>query len=255
MKEIKLSFETFLKEQGERVSRIILSGSEDYSKDFSVFLRDSLLMPCERVEQLRDIKVKEAVTKLLSQFKNSSFTYLLGIAFEPLNLAINLLPPAIIDKKREEILKNELMKTAILFLAVIVAAFSITQKKMSDKRVYLRKIDARLKEMEPEVKRLSKLKGNIELIQNQLMFKGSSIDIIRELYKILPKDVSLTLLEFEDKNRVLLRGTTKELSRTFDLLPILERSPYFENVKINFATKRTFKRKEFADFEIICPLR
>ena len=79
--------------------------------------------------------------------------------------------------------------------------------------------------------------------------------MIRELYTILPEDISLTIFEFEDKSRVLLRGTAKELSRVFSLLPVLEKSQYFENVKINFATKRTFQKKEFADFEIICALR
>ena len=58
LREIKLSFDSFLKEQDERVSRIILSGNEDYSKDFSVFLRDNLLMPCEQIEQLQRIKTK-----------------------------------------------------------------------------------------------------------------------------------------------------------------------------------------------------
>ena len=109
--------------------------------------------------------------------------------------------------------------------------------------------------MEPEVTWLLKLKGNAELVQNQLMFKGSSIDILRELYAILPEDISLTIFEFEDKNRILLRGTAKELSRVFDLLPILKKSPYFEEVQINYATKRTFKEKVFADFEIICALK
>ena len=45
-----------------------------------------------------------------------------------------------------------------------------------------------------------------------------------------------------------------ELSSVFKLLPILEESPYFKNVKINYANKRTFKHKEFADFEIVCAL-
>ncbi len=142
-----------------------------------------------------------------------------------------------------------------MFLLITVAAFGIMEKKVNEKREYLKKIEGRLREIDSEVKKLSRLKGNIELIRGQLMLEGSSISIIREVYEILPEDVSLTLLEFEDKNRVLLRGTTKELSRVFNLLPLLEKSEFFENVKINYATKRTFKQTEFADFEIICAIR
>jgi Tfp pilus assembly PilM family ATPase len=252
LREIRLSFDSFLKEKNESISRIILSGREDYAREFLSFIYDNLSIQCEQVRQLQSVTPKGISYK---SFNAASFTYLLGIVLEPQRLAVNLLPREIISKRKEVIFKNELVKTAILILAVLVAAFSIAEKKMNNKRNYLRKIDVKLKEMEPEVKRLSKLKQNIELIQNQLMLEGSSIDILRELYAVLPKDVSLTLFEFEDKSRVLLRGTTRELSIVFNLLPILEKSPYFKNVKINFATKRTFRNKEFADFEILCALR
>ena len=125
---------------------------------------------------------------------------------------------------------------------------------MKLKRFYLQKLDAKIKAIQPEVERLSRLKESSEIIDSQLTFSGSSIDIIREIYKMLPKDVSLTLLEFEDKERLLLRGTAKELSSVFNFLPVLEKSAYFENAKINYATKRTFRNVDFADFEIVCQL-
>lgn len=252
--EISLSFDTFLKESGERVSRLILSGCENYIKNVSDFLRENLAIPLDQAEQLRRIKIKESASKLVNQLKDGSYAHLLGIVFNPESLEINLLPYAIIDKKRELRLRQELIKTSLLFLAVLTAAGGIINKKIDDKKNYLRDIDSRLKEMEPEVKNLSTLKKNIELIQNQITLKGSAIDILRELYSILPQDVSLTLLEFEGSSRILLRGTARELSKVFDMLTILEKSDFFENVKINFATKRSFKNMEFADFEIVCSL-
>jgi len=255
LREVSLSFDSFLKEQELRVSRVILSGSQIYTKNVSAFLRDNLAVSCESIEQLQRIKIKESASKLVNEFGNASYSYLLGVALNPEKLDVNLLPQDVVTSKREQILKAELLRTSILALAVIVAVFGVVYKKISDKKRYLAEINSRLKKIEPEVKRLSKQKANIKLVQDQLTFKGSSIDIIRELYATLPEDVSLTLFEFEDKNRILLRGTAKELSRVFDLLPVLEKSEYFENVKINFANKRTFRNKEFADFEIICPLK
>ena len=255
LREIKLSFDSYLKEKDEKISRVILSGSEDYARDFSFFLSDNLSTPCDYIDQFQGFTLKKGESKYLPQFKKASYVHLLGIASQPEKLTINLLPRDIIDKRKEQILRNELIRTMVLSLFVVVIAFGIMEKKISEKRSYLKKIETRLKEIEPEIKELLKLKENIGLIRGQLAFKGSSISIIREVYDILPEDVTLTLFEFEDKNRILLRGTTKELSRVFNLLPQLEGSPYFENVKINYATKRTFKRIEFADFEIICALR
>lgn len=253
--EIRLSFDSFLKEQGERVSRMVLTGGEDNSKDMPPFLKDNFSIPCEWVEQLKNIDKKDTADKFLHHFRTLSCTPLLGIVLEGEKLTVNLLPRDIIDRRKEEALKSELLRSTALLLSVLVVAFGIVEKKIYDKKVYLRNIDSRLKAIEPEVKRLSKVKENIELIQNQLMFRSSSIDVIRELHAILPQDTSLTLFEFDDKNKILLRGTAKELSNVFDLLPILEKSPYFENVKINYAKKRTFKQREFADFEITCVLR
>ena len=254
LREIRLSFDSYLKERDENIARMILTGNENYSKDLSLLLSDSFSIPCEYIGQLRNIPLKEGADKSLHLSRETSYSHLLGIAHDPDKLAVNLLPPDIIKRKSEQALKNELTKTAVLFLSVIVVIFGLMEKRVSEKRARLREIDSRLKAIEPEVKKLSRLKENIELIQNQLTFKNSSIAVIREIYEILPKDVSLSLFEFEDKNRILLRGTTKELSSVFNLLPLLEKSPYFKNVKINYATKRTFKNTEFADFEIICAL-
>jgi len=234
---------------------LILSGREDYSMDLSLFLSENLSIPCEYIKQSQNITVKETANRSLQRFKEASYVHLLGMAAQPEALAVNLLPRDIIDKKKELALRSEVIKTVVLFLSVAVAAFGIMEKKIIEKRSYLKKIEARLGVIAPEVKKLSKLKENIELIRGQRMFKGSSISIIREVFEVLPDDVSLTLFEFEDKNRILLRGTTRELSRVFSLLPLLEKSPLFENVKINYATKRTFKQTEFADFEIVCALR
>ena len=255
LREVSLSFDSFLKEQDQRVSRIVLSGGEVHAKRISELLKENLNVRCDPVEQLRRIKIKESAGKLVSRLQEASYTFLLGAALEPDRLDVNLLPQSVIMSRREQTLKAELIRMAILVFAVLVAVFGIAYKKIGDKKRYLKEINVRLKSIEPEVKSLSKSKASMELIQDQLAFEGSAIDIIRELYTVLPEDVSLTLFEFEDNNRALLRGTAQELSRVFDLLPVLEKSQYFENVKINFANKRTFKNKEFADFEIVCPLK
>ncbi|MEA3305921.1 MAG: pilus assembly protein PilM, partial [Candidatus Omnitrophota bacterium] len=213
LKEIKMSFDSYLKEKAEEVSRVIVSGSERHSKEISTFLAGNFSFPCGNVEQLRRVKPGTAkIAGLPKQLAEASYTHLIGLASWPEKLEVNLMPKDVINKRKERAAKGSMVKTAILFLCVIMAAFGIMQKKMGGKRVYLRKIEFRLKEIEPEIKELSMLKENVKLIQEQLMFKGSAIDIIRQLYEILPIDVSLALFEFEDKNRVLLRGTSTELS-------------------------------------------
>lgn len=254
LREIKLSLDSYYKEKGENISRLIISGGEAYSKEVAGFLTTNMAMPCEIAGQLGALNTEKSAEQFLGKLKDTSYNALLGLVTDSGNIEINLIPYDMLEKRKEDTAKRELAKSAILLLCIFVAFFGILEKKMIGKRLYLKNLEEKIKTIEPEVKRLSRLKESTELVNNQLMFKGSSIDVIREIYKVLPNDISLTLLEFDDKGKLLLRGTAKELSSVFNLLPILEKSVYFENAKINYATKRSFKQTEFADFEIVCQM-
>ncbi len=254
LKEIRMSFETYSKERNETPAAITVSGAEDYTKTIYDILCTNINTPCEIVLQEDYIKGDRFGEQVLKRLKEYSYTALFGLVLMPEFAEINLIPEEILRIRKTDAAKTELAKSIVLMLCIFVAFFAILEKKMLEKRSYLQKLDAKIKAIAPEVERLDRLKGSSEIIDSQLTFKGSSIDIIREIYMILPKDVSLTLLEFDDKERILLRGTAKELSSVFNFLPVLEKSPYFENAKINYATKRTFKNVDFADFEIVCQL-
>lgn len=252
LKEIRMSFETYFRERNEGVSRVIVSGGEDGAKIIFDFLRSDIAVPCEIILQEDYVKGERFGGQILKRLKEHSYTSLLGLASNPGLAEINLMPEEITAKRKENTAKAELAKCVVLILCVLAAFFAILEKKMLEKRFYLQKLDEKLKAVGPEAGRLSRFKESAEIIDNQLMFKGSSIDVMREICGILPDDISLTLLEFEDRGRILLRGTAKELSSVFNFLPVLEKSSYFENAKINYAAKRTFRKAEFADFEIVC---
>lgn len=252
LREIKLSFGTYLKERNEGVSAMLVSGGEAYAKGIGDFLAANITIPCEIIPQADSLKVDTAGEQILDKIRDYSYAALFGLASSPASLAINLIPQDILTRKSEEITKKELIKSAILLLCIGAVIFAVLEKKMLEKDAYLQKLEAKLKTIEPEITRLSKLKESNEIISNQLIFQGSAIDIIKEIYRILPKDVSLTLMEFDDKDKILLRGAARELSSVFSFLPVLEKSMYFENAKMGYAAKRTFRQIEFADFEIVC---
>lgn len=252
LREVKLSFDTYLKERNDGVSAMLVSGGEAYAKGIGGFLAANIAIPCEIIPQADSLKMEKASGQILDRIRDYSYTALFGLASRPASAAINLIPQDIITRKNEETIRRELIRSAILLLCVGAAIFAILEKKMFEKRVYLQKLEAKLKTIEPEAARLYRLKESNGIISGQLVFQGSAIDVIREIYKILPQDVSLMLMEFDDKDRILLRGAARELSSVFNFLPVLEKSPYFENAKINYAAKRTFRQVEFADFEIVC---
>jgi len=45
------------------------------------------------------------------------------------------------------------------------------------------------------------------------------------------------------------------MSVAFSYVPILNKSEFFENVQVRYATQRKAVGSELTDFEIICPLK
>jgi hypothetical protein len=130
----------------------------------------------------------------------------------------------------------------------------VLAKNFVDKKRHLSAINRRLEEARPKADMLTRLKEVTSVITKQLRSKGSSIDILRELYGKMPPEITLTIFDYEEGRSCLLRGAAQKLSDVFGFISILEESVYFENVKVRYATKRTTGSREYTDFEIICQL-
>ena len=178
----------------------------------------------------------------------------MALAFNFDRLDLNLLPSRIQKAKIARLTKEALFISGLLFLCVVLGVVGIIWKEIDDKTGYLRYLSGEIKKTGPKVQGLTTMINNINVVKNQLDMRGTSIDVIRELYKLIPSDISLTIFDFEDGSTCTLRGTADELSNVFKFITILENSAYFKNVKVRYATKRVIKRQILTDFEIICRL-
>ena len=84
--------------------------------------------------------------------------------------------------------------------------------------------------------------------------KNSALEVLREIHKVVPQEIYLTNISFEEGKLISLRGTSKAMSEVFKFVKTLEGLPIFKNVKTKYVTKRRLKGKDLTDFEITCPL-
>ena len=56
------------------------------------------------------------------------------------------------------------------------------------------------------------------------------------------------------EKEVILKGNAPSMTLVFSFVPILNKSEFFENAQVKYATQRKTRRGELTDFEIICPL-
>ncbi len=168
---------------------------------------------------------------------------------------VNLIPESVrLTQKRKEkkfnlVLKGLLMASLILLLSILA------ETKIYYAYQYLNHLDMEIKANLPLTKQIELKKKRLHAIKREMSRQGLSLDIIAEVYKLIPHNISLNEFIFEEGDSLaLLRGEAREMSGIFSLITILERSFYFKNVRVAYATKRVVGEKEVIDFQITCPL-
>ncbi|MFH1753702.1 MAG: pilus assembly protein PilM [Candidatus Omnitrophota bacterium] len=254
--ETRMSFLTFKKAYpGAEITKLVLTGRRSVLDREAPLLKKGLGLPMVFSDSLKQFpKTKDAALPGANELSNESFTALAALGFYADSLQFNFIPSEIKLKKISKILKESLVVTVSLSLCIAIGLGGILLKSFMDKKRHLAVIQKKLLESRPKVEKLTMLKRSTELIRRQTNLKGSSIDVLRELYTNLLPEISLTIFDYHDGESCLLRGSSQKLSDVFKFVSILEDSPYFENVKVRYATKRIIAKQELTDFELVCQL-
>ena len=251
IEQITLSIAAYRKESARPIDKVILTGVSANANALKTVLEDSVKCPIEMIDQLNNIAKRDSPD--LEQ-EDASFVELLGLALRHEGAQINLLPETTQEEYRIDLVKKNVMAGLVIAGLIIVMAFGLILKKIHDKHLYITYIDVELAKIEPQVKTAKKMAKEIEIITSKIAERPLAIDLVSEVFRITPSGVTLTMMEYESRKTVTLRGTAPSLSDIFNYVATLEKSPYFKNVKVKYANKRTGQSQNTADFEIICPI-
>lgn len=254
LEEVRLSISTYSEEKDLQVENIFLCGASSLIDDIEDDIKTELAITCQKLDSFEKITLNSNLKKNIENLKEISFNALLGCLFNPTALILNLLPKDIILGRRISALRKSLTILIFLLIALLQVISVAIYFKIKEKKDIFNQIESRLKMLEPDVSRLNKISKNISVIKNQMDLRGSSIDVIREIYSVIPGDVFLTSLEYEEAKHVILKGNSPTLSGILNFVNRLEKSGYFEGVKLKYATKRKMAERESTDFEINAPL-
>ncbi|MCK4463821.1 MAG: PilN domain-containing protein, partial [Candidatus Omnitrophica bacterium] len=249
--EIKKSIATCRKERKLNVDKIFISGAKNRIKVIEPILKEELGIPIDLIEQARNVELDKSIETDLAE---ASFIELIGLSLKNKDMKINLLPESMIEDNQLRFLKKSLMKTFALLISIILIFSGIIVKKIFDKSRYLLLLNSRIKAIEPKVIKTRRMRENIKIIKNVIRKKPLAIDIITEIYKITPQGITFNLLDYKSDKSLILRGDAPSLDSIIKFISILEKSQYFEDVKIKYTRKRSAAGTQLTDFEIICLL-
>ncbi len=254
LNEISRSLEVCKRKNiSQKIDKAVLLNPDIGSGNLGKILAKRFSFPLEEVNLLRKLPLaKGAAADTNFKEKALSTACLAGLMLGPGSVKINLLPKEIqVQKSKLKQRKNYLTALALV-LAIICNLAGFHFKKLYEKRVYSRELSVKIDQIGVETKRMENMLTLMQIIRERLDTSGSTIEIIRELHRIIPQGISLNFLALEGKEKLTLKGASFVMSDVFKFGAVLESSPYFEDMKIKYVSRRKIGGKELTDFQITC---
>jgi len=249
--ELRISLVTYQKESGRKIGRVILTGSDFVMAPVQAAASKALNVPVEVIDQLKGGILADAADR---GTEGASFAELLGASARPHDMKIDLMPESVRGADKMVSLQSSLAVSGILIGIIVLLVFAFVVKRLHDKNVVLSGIEGRLKTISSDVSKVKKMAEDIQIVNSEINKKPLAVDIVREVYRITPAAVLLSMLDFERQEGLAIRGSAPALNDVIAYVNALENSLYFEAVKVKYATKRMSAGKETVDFEISCSL-
>ena len=256
LRQIHLTLSTYKKEKiGQEISKIVLTPSSGDIKNLAKRLEAEFSISTEVLDSQIIISGEKELSlpNQIVQCEASS-SVILGFAIGRKEKLIDLLPPEVYKKQERQIKRKELVFLGILLVLVIISIMSAVFVKMYKKEQYIKLLKTSLKQTNPKAKNISQTIKKLELIKQRLNPKISSIDILYELYNLMPENISLTIFALDEQGNFSLQGVALVMSDVFTFQGLLDKSGYFSNVEVKYASKRRTRKAELTDFRIICQI-
>ncbi len=183
-----------------------------------------------------------------------SFAGLIGLGMGQLSQNLNLLPDEFKRAGKMVLSRQQYLRKGLIILATLSMLLAGVIKDFDNRTAYLNKLNNELLKVSHEAKPLEELDRRIKLLSGRLSKSSDILSMIKELYQIMPPEVSLSTFSFEVANQVALRGVSGSLNPVFDFAAGLGKSPAFSsyNIKVRYASKKITQAGEVVEYEIIC---
>lgn len=251
LEEVNNSLEAYSNEDIEKeLSQIVIIGLVNRVSNLKNYLAEGISLPVEEVAVGNNFIVSQEAKADIKKCQDISFDSLLSSFFVLSEAELNLVPEELKLKKTFEQRNRETIKTGILILVglmLIVASLGI---EIYTKESYLQKINSRYEPLKKEVRKLERIFSRVKAVRAHLEKRHYVLNLIEQLYELIPKKVRLSSLRYEPAGKFYIRGTAESMPMVFDFVSKMENADLFEDVKSERTTTREEEGKRLVDFRI-----
>jgi len=165
--------------------------------------------------------------------------------------ALNLLPKEWKQRRRSARLRQRLIRASIALGLIYLAGVAVFGAVLAIERAEQHRLATESARLQPQFVAARKLRDTLSAMQVQLDVKFSSLEVLREISKLMPDSLKLTDFVFLKNQTVTLRGMTSAPEQATEFIGRMENSPMFSKVKtISMPTQGGLTR-----FDVICTLQ
>ncbi len=251
--EVYKTREAYSKEvSGQMPSRLLMLGRSDLLNVLAEPLNVRLGLNTQKLLYENKISISQKIKPTLAS-SDISLGCLFGFGIRETEDTLNLLPLSAKERTKKASNRKEIIKFALMVFFVIFMFALAVVNNINNKKKYLARINGELKKVEVQAKSLETIEKRIKVFYDRSDLQPSALDLIYELYQVIPSQVSLVSLTYEENTAVVLHGAAPELTSVFALVSKIEKSPVFKDftTKVRYATKKLTQKGEVIDFEIV----
>jgi len=249
--EIKKSIESYQVEDISKMpSEIYISATEEtQSLVSSGFLKDTG-MDVKLFELTNYVSIKPPYDKLLFAAKSPSFTPIVSCLADLQNLRIDLVPEEVRIQHKYEEKARKMIFAGCLAMIIFFQICIMLIVKLYGKEKELNTLKGTYKEKIGEANDLRDISERNTVIKGYISGKKELVDVIARIYDLLPDDMYLKGITVDKEGKIMIKGTSKSMSRIFAFVTELENDNQFSGVKTEFTEARKEDGEDVSDFGI-----
>lgn len=238
---------------GKRIGKVIITGAEVESDRWDQSLAEQIDLPVERsslFDKVPEARQMPAYSEMI-QRKSLSFSAVLGLAWNPGWVGIDLTPVEVSLKEGLARRIKNLMIMGVLLLSILMVFSGLISARLYFKTQYLMQLRQEVQKTDEEAKAVERLRKEIKIVKEARDIQNSVIEILSLIYKLVPPEIYFNAITFKKREHLILTGVSEEMSDVFKFVSVLDKQPGLNHVKIKHITKRKRQGgKEQSDFEI-----
>ncbi len=250
MDELQKSLDAYIHDEGGLLpSQLVLTGVVGEVSELDELFRHTLNMPIKHTMYFNYFPISEKAKAVASSSTKVSFFNVIAPLLLFDRMKIDLTSDEQKFKMQLEVRGKEMMKLGVLVIIFLAAIFLFFATKIYLKNLYLNNLTARYKTVMEDAKELERNFEKIQLIKKNLAERGYSLQALSALYDVVPNDVKLSDLRY-DERKFTFKGTSAAMKSVFSFVTSLEKSKLFKEVKTKYVTMRSEDGRDVVDFEI-----